>query len=55
VAHPIIGVWTAEARYEGWSRVDRPTIAFHADGTVSITAFDRSHHGIWLASGDSSA
>jgi hypothetical protein len=55
MAHPIIGVWTAEAKYEGRFRVDRLTTAFHADGTLSISATDGSYDGAWVASGEGSA
>jgi hypothetical protein len=55
MAHPIIGVWTAEVTYEGRFRIDRFTSAFHADGTLSISASDGSYDGAWIATGDGSA
>ena len=49
--HPIIGVWTAEAKYEGKFRIDRVTTTFHADGTASVTAPDGPHDGVWVPAG----
>jgi hypothetical protein len=53
--HPIIGVWTAEAKYEGRFRIDRMTTSFHADGAASIVTPEGPHDGIWVPSGDHGA
>lgn len=55
MAHPIIGVWFAEARLGGTFRVDQFTFAFHADGSLTLSALDLTHNGTWQATGPSTA
>ena len=53
--HPIIGAWTAEAKYGNQFRTDYLTTTFHADGTATIVTSDGSHGGAWQATDAGSA
>ena len=51
MSHPIVGVWTVEARETGRPRVERATYACHADGILSFAGTTYSAHGTWTPTG----
>ena len=55
MTHPIIGAWTAEARFGNQFRTDYLTTTFHADGTATVATSEGSHDGAWQATDASSA
>ncbi len=55
MTHPIIGAWTAEAKFGNQFRTDYLTTTFHADGTATIVTSEGSHDGAWRATDAGSA
>ena len=53
--HPLVGVWSAEARVVGRPHAEPVTYAFHADGTLAVAASTYAANGSWSASGERSA
>jgi len=47
--HSLIGVWSIEISIEGRPRRDLVTSAFHADGSMTVTASGYAAQGVWSA------
>ena len=52
MSHAVIGVWAVEIHHRDRPRVDRGTLLFHENGTMSMAFTLYAAHGVWQATGD---
>jgi hypothetical protein len=55
MSHPVIGLWAVEIKYADRPRVDRGTLLFHPDGSLSLAFTEHSSHAVWQSSGERTA
>ena len=52
MSHPVVGLWAVEVKFDDRARVDRGTLLFHPEGSLSLSFTDYSTHAVWQATGE---
>jgi hypothetical protein len=53
--HPLVGVWTLRAKYQGRPETELATHSYHADGSMSMSTAGYAGHGVWVPTSERSA